>query len=147
MVTRMISDPLFPQAPEAVDKTEQPVTWVVSHPHPLVPSMKVVRMFIENGGIAVYSVADDGSTGMRNLVPMDRTRLVEEAMPLNVFVEELADAEAGPLNDDDPDDEDAGGDDGASSQDEAPSPPLQAVPAPSAETAPEAPSDGQQPAS
>jgi hypothetical protein len=105
MVTRMISDPLFPAPPEAPDKTEQPVTWVLSHPHPLVPSMKVVRMFVENGGIAVYSAADDGSTGMRNLIPLDRTRLVEEAMPLEVFIDELGQAESDANFADDDDDD------------------------------------------
>lgn len=148
MVTRMISDPLFPPASDAQDKSEQPVTWVVSHPHPLVPTMKVVRMFIEGTGVAVYSVSDDGATGMRNLVPLDRTRLVEEAMPLNVFVEELADAEegGGPPSDDD---DDGDGDDASSEEPSAPAPAqpdLQAAPAPSSETA-AAPSDGQQPAS
>jgi len=137
----MISDPLFPPDANAQDKSEQPVTWVVSHVHPLVPSMKIVRMFIDGTGIAIYSVSDDGITGMRNLVPMDRTRLVEEAMPMEVFVEEIADAEeaAGPMGDDNDD------------EDDAPSPPrpeLQRVPTPTEETpATAATSDEQQPAS
>lgn len=147
MVTRMISDPLFPPDATAADKTEQPITWTVSHPHPLVPSMKLVRMFIESNGVAVYSVSDDGMTGMRNLIPLDRTRLVEEAMPLPVFVEELADAEeaAGPIDDNDDGDGD-GDDDGDDTQDNAQSPPLQAVPSPTPSTtdpSPAAPSDGQ----
>jgi hypothetical protein len=66
--------------------------------------MKVVRMFVENGGIAVYSAADDGSTGMRNLIPLDRTRLVEEAMPLEVFIDELGQAESDANFADDDDD-------------------------------------------
>ena len=88
MLMRMISDPLFP--PEAGAKDE-PLTWVVSLAHPLVPDMKVIRMFVEDVGIAVYSV--DGKIGMRNLIPMERTRLVEEAMPLEVFADELYRAE------------------------------------------------------
>jgi len=150
MVTRMISDPLFPPEQSSSDQTEQPITWVVSQPHPLVPSMKVVRMFVEDVGIAVYSVSEDGVTGMRNIVPMDRTRLVEEAMPLDVFADELQDAEdaAGSVNDgddggDDGDADDDAGDDGsASSQDR----PLQAVPQPTTSSTPEppsTPSDGQ----
>jgi len=115
MVTRMISDPLFPESkPQTVgcphckgnisvsapsDKQE-PITWIVGQAHPLVPDMKLVRMFVDSGGVEVYSVSSDGKAGMRNLVPMDSIRLVEEAMPLDVFVEEITAAE----EDDEPDD-------------------------------------------
>lgn len=114
MVTRMISDSLFSEArqqwvqppPGAPAGTpmhlmppkDDPVTWTVSQAHPLIPNLKVVRMFLDRGGVEVYSVTDDGKTGMRNLVPMSRVRLVEEFMPLEVFVEEMAAAET----DDDP---------------------------------------------
>lgn len=120
MVTRVISDPLFPPeapapapppapgapvpAPVAAPPAE-PLTWVVSHAHPLVPQMKVVRMFVEALGIAVYSVALDGTTGMRNLIPTGRTRFVEEAMPLEVFIDELAIAESDADAPDDEEDE------------------------------------------
>jgi hypothetical protein len=55
--------------------------------------MKVMRMFIDRGGVEVYSVSGDGRTGVRNLVPMSMIRLIEEAMPLEVFIEELDAAE------------------------------------------------------
>jgi len=98
MVTRMISDPLFP--PEQSGAREDPVTWAVSQPHPLVPEMKVVRMFIEpGGGVAVYSVSSDGTKGMRNLI--GRVRLVEEVMSLDIFIDELDRAEAEAEGDDD----------------------------------------------
>jgi hypothetical protein len=107
MVTRMISDPPFPSESndEEDDPEPEPITWVLSHAHPFVPQMKVVRMFIAPAGVAVYSVSEDGRNGMRNLIPMDRTRLIEEAMPLDVFIDELAHAEG--LVPDDPDDDDA----------------------------------------
>lgn len=109
MLTRMVSDPLFPDTKQQVmacphckqnlsiplpsaDKQE-PVTWIVGQPHPLVPDMKVMRMFIDGGGVEVYSVSNDGKAGMRNLVPIGSVRLTEEAMPLDVFAEELAAAE------------------------------------------------------
>lgn len=99
MVTRVISNALFPE-----NGQEAPVTWVVSHPHPLVPTMRVVRMFIDRGGVEIYSVSADGKNGMRNLIPMSWVRLVEEAMPIDIFADELYDAETG---DPDPDPEPA----------------------------------------
>ena len=108
MLTRMISMPLFPDsAPQVVacphckanisiDRAgakEEPVTWIVGQSHPLVPDMKVMRMFVDRGGVEVYSVSSDGKAGMRNLVPMSHVKLIEEAMPLDVFIEELAAAE------------------------------------------------------
>jgi hypothetical protein len=87
MLTRMVSNPLF------LDDKGEPKTWIVGQPHPLVTSMKVMRMFVADGGVEVYSVSDDGKAGMRNLVPMATVRLTEEAMPLDVFADELAAAE------------------------------------------------------
>lgn len=100
MVTRMISNALLP-----IDGGSQaPATWVVSQPHPLVPDMMVVRMFVDRGGVEVYS--HDGRNGMRNLIPMTWVRLIEEVMPLDVFAEELAAAESDEPDDDDNDDDD-----------------------------------------
>ena len=98
MLTRLLSDPLF------LEKAE-PVAWVVSGPHPLVGNMRIVRMFVgDSGAIEIYSVSSDGKTGMRNLVPVNRVRLVEEGMPIEVFVDELVAAES-PDEEDEPDDE------------------------------------------
>jgi|GEM_PF-2362727 len=109
MVTRMISDRLFPDSAQRVvgcphckqnisvplpaDKDPEPVTWIVSQAHPLMPDMKVIRMFIIDTGVEVYSVSNDGKSGARNLVPMKSVRLTEEAMPLDVFADELEQAE------------------------------------------------------
>jgi len=109
MLTRMVSNPLFPDTKSQVmacphckqslsipvppPGKEEPITWIVGDRHPLVPDMKVIRMFIDDTGVEVYSVSADGKAGMRNLVPITSVRLVEEAMPLDVFAEELADAE------------------------------------------------------
>ena len=106
MLTRMISNPLFP--PES-GRGEEPITWGLGTLHPLVAGMKVVRMFVDRGGVEVYSVSQDGN-GMRNLIPMHCIRLIEEAMPLDVFVEELAAAES-PEDDDDPEDDEQHPDD------------------------------------
>lgn len=99
MVTRMISKAPFPDD----NGKDDPVKWEVTKAHPLLPVMRVVRMFIFPGGIEVYSVSPDGKDGMRNLVPISRVLLVEEFMPLSVFVEELRAAENEGLDDDDDD--------------------------------------------
>jgi len=101
MLTRFISNALFPENRRGVLDSE-PVTWTLSQAHPLVPDMKIIRMFVDRGGVEVYSVSADGSKGMRNLVPMNWVRLIEEAMPLDVFVDELAASESD--EDDDPED-------------------------------------------
>jgi len=99
MVTRVLSNALFPPEAPAVPGVvakEEPVAWVLTQPHPFVPTMQIVRMFVvRGGGVEIYSVSADGSAAIRNLLPMHWVRFVEEAMPLEVFVEELALAEAG----------------------------------------------------
>jgi hypothetical protein len=117
MLTRMISNSLFPSE----DGKQDPVTWVVSFPHPLVPEMRVVRMFVDRGGVEVYSISADGRNGMRNLIPMSMIRLVEEAMPINVFVDELETSEESASDDDD---------DGFDEEDEAPNPEPDSAPVP-----------------
>lgn len=99
MLTRVISNPLF-------NDEKKEITWTVGQTHPLVPNMKVIRMFVDRGGVEIYSVDTDGKNGMRNLIPMHWIRFIEEAMPPDVFVEELDASEAGPEDDDDdPEDE------------------------------------------
>jgi len=121
MLTRTISNTLLPETRQRVQDVhcphckgafqvqietpvEEPVVWAVSQPHPLVPQMDVVRMFVIDEGIEVYSVSKDGKVGMRNLIPNGTYRLTEEAMPLDVFIQELSTSEASP-SDGLPDDE------------------------------------------
>ena len=89
LLTRMISNRLFP--PDA-GQPDEPMTWALTHPHPLVPGMRVVRMFVSDGGVEVYS--HDNEKGMRNLIPMHSIRLTEEAMPLEVLIDEILAAES-----------------------------------------------------
>jgi hypothetical protein len=118
MVTRMLSRQFFPAPPATQKQTvgcphcrnsisidqpvagkdkEEPVQWIVGEAHPLVPNTRVMRMFVEDGVVEVYSVSNDpkggAPAGMRNLVPIDHVILVEEAMPFEVFVECLEEAE------------------------------------------------------
>lgn len=99
MIVLMFTDNLVPEGSGRVGQT---ISWAVSKAHPFVPEMNVVRMFVDRGGVEVYSASNDGKIGIRDLVPMDRVRLIQEAMPLEVFVEELDAAESG----DDDEDED-----------------------------------------
>lgn len=97
VVTRMISNSLLPNS----EGKDEAITWVLGQPHPLSPDTVVVRMFIDRGGVEVYSKPHDNRLGVRTLIPMSCVRLVEEAMPFHVFVEELTAAEQD--DDDDPD--------------------------------------------
>jgi hypothetical protein len=122
MVALVISNSLFPTS------DAQPVTWVVSKPHPLVPEANVIRMFVGQHGVEIYSVSQDGRNGMRDIVPLSTIRLIQETMPLDIFVEELEYSER---SDDDPSDSDAGVvDDEAEIESAATEPPSngQAVP-------------------
>jgi len=101
MLTRVVSNPIFSSDP----KKDNPVTWTLGSPHPMIPTVKVVRMFVDRGGVEIYSATDDGSAGMRNWIPDVQIRLTEEAMPMDVFVEELAAAEAGDDDDDEEEEE------------------------------------------
>lgn len=121
MLTRVISNALFPPAPQ---EEGGPVVWVLSKPHPLVSSAVVVRMFVNSGGVEIYSRDGTSGKGIRNLVPMSQVLLVEEVMPMDIFAEEIASAEAGEDDEDDDDPEteedDGGGDD--TSETSAPTP-------------------------
>ena len=104
--TVALPDPQFPMImlvfADNIDDTGV-VQWLISKPHPFVTDVNVVRMFVDGrGGVEVYSVSSDGKKCMRDFIPMDRVRLLQEVMPLDVFIEELAEAEAGDPEDDDP---------------------------------------------
>ena len=107
VLTRVVSNPVF-------NDRDEPITWAVRAPHPFVPeTYTVVRMFIDLGGVEIYSLANDGKSGMRNIIPTSKIRFTEEAMGFDVFKEELeaamyAGAPVGPLSaaDDDDDDDD-----------------------------------------
>ena len=96
MIVLLVTDDIVDISP-----THQSMKWVLAAPHPFIPNMKVMRMFVDRGGVEVYSAGDDGKTCMRDLVPMDRVRVVQEAMPLDVFVDELTAAESGDDDDED----------------------------------------------
>jgi hypothetical protein len=128
ILTRVVSNPIF-------NDREDAITWAINAPHPLVPAYKLIRMFIDLGGVEIYSLSLDGRSGMRNIIPTDKIRFIEEAMPVPVFGEELYAAESaaapvGPLSVDsgDDDEDDDGGDEPESDQDEPTGPVLSTQP-------------------
>ena len=120
MVTRVISDSIFPADPPG--SKDEPIVWMIGVQHPFIPEMNVMRMFVDDVGAEIYSVSADGRSGMRNMLPMSHIRYVEEAMPLEEFVEELTAAENG--DDDEPDDPQDDPDPDAPEEPEAPEPPA-----------------------
>ena len=133
MLTRAISNPLFP--PEHPTKQAEPITWTVGSQHPLIPEMRVMRMFISDEGVDVYSVSADGHSGMRNMISLGTIRLVEEAMPLEVFIQELAAAE-GPDDEEEEDDEEDEEEENEPTAAAAPTAPVPNSPPPNGQTNP-----------
>ena len=92
----------------AVDSVDSsgPVNFGIGGQHPYASSMKVVAMYIRAsvGGVEIYSF--DGTKGVRDLVPMQRVRLIREEMSAGIFNEEIAHAEVGYPDDNDDDDDD-----------------------------------------
>ena len=106
MLVIMVTDNLVPTPGDSKAAKEEAVNWAVSKPHPFVAGMRIMRMFIDRGGVEVYSMSDEG-TCMRDLIPMARVRITQEAMPAEVFVEELTIAESADPDDGDDDDDTA----------------------------------------
>jgi hypothetical protein len=104
----MVTDNLFP----AQGSENSTLHWGVAQVHPLVQEMKIVAIFMRGDGVLeVYSTKDaDGQgqkkSGMRDLIPIRRVRLIEEVMPFDIFLEELRVSELGGDEDDDGDDDD-----------------------------------------
>ena len=103
MVTRVITSGLFPEPipkgsrgepliPPGFPRAEEPLTWVVGQKHPLDENIQIVRMFRAEEGVEVYCVGYDN--GIRCFLPLHQVRFVEEGMPIDLFIEELALAES-----------------------------------------------------
>lgn len=106
-VTRILSDALVPG--EGKDAQGQPLPrdfpliWATGEIHPLVPGGRIVRMYRDpDGAVEIYSVFDRDSKGMRNYIPPEKIRLVEEVMSIDLLEDEIAIAEE---SDDDTDPE------------------------------------------
>lgn len=116
MLMLMVSNPLFPPStnPEhpTYGRPPEPVVWVTTEPHPFVPNARIVRMLVDRDSncVGIYSVSTENGAakGMRDLVPLNMVRLMQEAMPFDIFQDVLAEAEAGAEDDaenEDPDPE------------------------------------------
>lgn len=117
VATRVLSRPIY-----AGDGTD-PISWILGRKHPRMPSMTVVRMIYTPAGVEVYAAGVAPETNeevfMRVSIPAQDLRLVEEAMPLDVFIEELEAADASDDSYEDDDSEEA--------SQEAPPTPISAV--------------------
>lgn len=109
IVRLVVSDPLFPEnvrdaAGQPIQgqfkESVEPVTWILRRPHPFVPEMTIVGMFLNKDGIEIYST--NQKMGMRDLIQMKSVRLIQESMLMSVFEEELYLAESGDDDDDPP---------------------------------------------
>jgi hypothetical protein len=107
IVRLVVSDPLFPASvldgagnpiPGQFKESLEPVTWILRRPHPFVPDMMIVGMFLNKDGIEIYST--NKRMGMRDLIQAKSVRLVQESMLMSVFEEELYLAESGDDDDD-----------------------------------------------
>lgn len=110
MLALVVSDPIFPtelrqsagcphcgkefQLARPVDDSKQPITWTTGRPHPFIKNFTVVRMFRDDLlNVEVYSAAVNGEGAMRDMIPVDKIRLAQEAMPVEVLVDLIAEAE------------------------------------------------------
>lgn len=103
ILNRMVTQCLLP----ADDGRETPMVWSLGRENPLDPKMKVIRMLLtDDGDVEVYSMPSNGAgdTYWRHTIPRHMVRVVQEMMPVDIWIDELIDAETG--DDDDPDDPD-----------------------------------------
>lgn len=85
----LTSNPLQPTQPETA------MLWQLGEPHPMVPDVKVVRMYIVLGvAVEVYGVKSDGTMGIRNTIPWGAVRCAEEIMDPATFIDEVSNAES-----------------------------------------------------
>lgn len=132
LLTRLISESLLPrevvigtrrgnqgQPVEITEQRESAITWTLHSDHPLIPDMKIVRMFYTEETVDIYSVSKDGKNGVRNIIPVNRVRIIEEIMPIELFVEELTAAEADHVGGSEDDGDDSDSEDGDSDPEES----------------------------
>lgn len=89
VVTMVITDNLDPADPSSASI---PVQWFLGKPHPYDTNVIVVGMFPVDLGVEIYSVSKDKVTCVRDFIPTDRVRLIQEKMSADVFVDELDDS-------------------------------------------------------
>jgi len=72
------------------------LSWEAGKEHPLIKGAVIVRMYVipDGGGVDVYSVLAGGRGATRHHIPDSRIHITEEAMPIDVLIEELKVAES-----------------------------------------------------
>ena len=67
--------------------------WAIARAHPSEKELKVMRIFLTEEGIDVYAITTDGKGCARYSIPDRFVRMIEEAMPLDMWADEMANAE------------------------------------------------------
>jgi len=98
MVTRVVSE--LPTPVEGV-VTTGPITWMIKAKHPFMVDLMVVRMFVDELGVEIYSIPEDGKNGVRHTIPMEKIRCIEEVMPAATFLDEIEMAQEDDEDEDD----------------------------------------------
>lgn len=127
VVTRVVSDPLFPaDQGHGVSPSPgvEPVVWLLGANHPF-SGAKIVRIHFDDLAVEIYAVSG-GGVPTRNVIPMSRVRLLEEEMPVETFIEEMAAAD----DDTDPDDDEPDDDDDNEPSDSPDEPAIEDRPTP-----------------
>ena len=82
------------------DQADPCIVWAIGAKHPIINGLYIKRMYVLPGvGISVYAAAENGSVGVRTLIPWQYVRCPEEIMDAQTFVDEIA-AEEEPDEDD-----------------------------------------------
>ena len=89
VVNRVLADPL--------DGGTEGLIWEINKAHPMFDGFTVIRMFVSEGQVEIYSTPSAGPAkmGLRHTVPMSRVRAVEEFLDPATFVAEIAELERG----------------------------------------------------
>lgn len=101
LVSVVVTDTFLPN-------TEGAITWGLKGQHPLYANMQIIRMFVTETVVEVFSLPTDknDTNGVRNTIPLSRVRLIEEIMPFDVLAQELTDAHISAHEEDDDEDGD-----------------------------------------
>lgn len=97
-ITRLISKSL-------ISEKDDTVVWVLSQQHPLESEAKIIRMYSFDNNVEIYSVTNDGSSGMRDVIPMGHVKLIQEMMPIDTLSEEMQKSQDSSSEDDDEDED------------------------------------------
>lgn len=86
---------------DGVDDASHTVKWAVGDKHPFASIYQIVAMYVVEPFVEVYSISGAAKAGIRDLIPIQRIRFAREHMPMDIFAEELGNAEIAADEEDD----------------------------------------------